>query len=1386
MRKNVVKGVVTLAGTFVFAMAAFAGTPTQNRSARLLPVIGPSADAGADAVVEQPIVLAKSGALTKVQGQLQVAVQAWQQSPDVQGARMQSGLPAWLFSGDKVLVEIYYRQTSANRDSLRNASDSVRHTLQGLGAKSTRTLGNAAVVAWVPLASLAALAADPNIGRVMPARRVRHLTGSVTSEGVAASNADWWQTAGSFDGAGVKIGHIDSFDDSGTSAPNNPTIASLQASNDWPPNTQLTMYDFKDYSGAPGLCTTPGFGCEAVAHGDATMELLYDFAPAATFFAYDTYFTSDWYNAILDAANIDDGTTGTLGDILGPPKVNVISVSLGAPLDSIGDGTAIPGSIAEAAGFARANGVVIVNAAGNQNGGHWSGASNIATSGANKNYHRWSGSQTYNDVANGYCLPANFDLAFSLSWDDWQASGTQFAPTKDYALELYRQKTIGYVLEATSDFPQDGTPGETPQEYIDFTTTSSAKGPNCPAGTSEYFLRIKRNTAGASNYFQVFDEVGYDLLQYATSPASIGFPADSPNVISVAAIDQTTPTTIEDFSSRGPTLGPGGTAPVTYNPISTDPNPKPDLAQFDNVGTVAYGDVADGNGFYGTSAATPQAAAMVAQVVQHFGAPLDATDVDRIKDIVRSISATGANDLGTAGIDYTYGWGRFKFQKEASLEFEQQPGNTAAGQVITPNVSVGVRDDAGVLVRYGIFDEIAMAIGTNPPGDGILSQISAPISSAPVSGTSGGGVAAFNSASIDKVGAGYTLVASAGSLPSVTSNAFDITVGAPAKLVFSTQPPTSSNVGAVFAATVSVEDAAGNVVTTDTSTITVALTTPGGATLGGVTSVNAVAGVATFTDLTVNMMGTYTLTATDTALTAAQSDSFTIAKIDQVITFPTIAAQSYSSNGTFNVAASASSGLTVAFASTTPGVCTVSGTTVTLVAAGTCTITADQAGDNTYNAAAQVSQDIAINVADQSISFNSTAPTGATAGGTYVVAATATSGLAVVLSIDASAASICSISGSSSPATVTYTGVGNCVINANQPGDANFNPATQVQQGFAVGPGAAAALNFVVQPGDTSAGVAMSPAVQVSLVDAFGNVETANSGDHVSLLLATGTDPTFTGGSPIQLVNGVATFPAITLTKAATGYSLTASTDAGAFTATSATFAIGAGAVTGLIFNPDPPSDTVAGVAIPGTLSVSEIDQYANVVTSDNASSVSLVANGPGALNGSPVSATVVAGVASFNGNLVLQTAGSYSLTASTSASATANATSQAFSVSAGSGATLQFTPTPASIVQGQTLGSVSVTEYDNFGNVVLSDNTTPVTLTSNTCGSITLGSGVLTGGVVTFATTQRFYLVAQNVGLTAMATGNPAPAPAAATFDVNLDMTADIVFHDGFESCAP
>ncbi len=105
-------------------------------------------------------------------------------------------------------------------------------------------------------------------------------------------------------------------------------------------------------------------------------------------------------------------------------------------------------------------------------------------------------------------------------------------------------------------------------------------------------------------------------------------------------------------------------------------------------------------------------------------------------------------------------------------------------------------------------------------------------------------------------------------------------------------------------------------------------------------------------------LGSHTLTATysgDTRSVGSNSNSITIQVLPaQTIAFGALATQIVGSPP-FTLNASASSGLPVAFASNSTGVCTVSGAMLTLVAAGTCSITASQPGDNvTYGPAAPV------------------------------------------------------------------------------------------------------------------------------------------------------------------------------------------------------------------------------------------------------------------------------------------------------------------------------------------------------------------------------------------------------------------------------------------------
>jgi hypothetical protein len=149
------------------------------------------------------------------------------------------------------------------------------------------------------------------------------------------------------------------------------------------------------------------------------------------------------------------------------------------------------------------------------------------------------------------------------------------------------------------------------------------------------------------------------------------------------------------------------------------------------------------------------------------------------------------------------------------------------------------------------------------------------------------------------------------------------------------------------------------------------------------------------------------------------------------------------------VTAAASSGLPVTFSATasSAGICTVSGATVSLVGAGTCTLNANQAGNGSYLPAGQAQQSFAVGRGSQTITITSTPPANPHPNSApYTIVATSTSGLPVVFSLDPSSVGICSLSGS----TVTFNHPGQCIIYANQAGDANWLPAPQEEQAFRV------------------------------------------------------------------------------------------------------------------------------------------------------------------------------------------------------------------------------------------------------------------------------------------------------------------------------------------------
>lgn len=166
---------------------------------------------------------------------------------------------------------------------------------------------------------------------------------------------------------------------------------------------------------------------------------------------------------------------------------------------------------------------------------------------------------------------------------------------------------------------------------------------------------------------------------------------------------------------------------------------------------------------------------------------------------------------------------------------------------------------------------------------------------------------------------------------------------------------------------------------------------------------------------------------------------------NQAITFTSPAeggSVTYSPSGAVPlVATGGNSGNPIVFASTTPATCTVAvgASTATIVAAGPCTITANQAGNANYNQAPQVTRNFTIARANQTITFAD--PGAQPFGQTFQVSATGgASGNPVVFSSTNNGR--CTVSGT----TVTPVAVDICTIRAQQAGNANYNSATPVER----------------------------------------------------------------------------------------------------------------------------------------------------------------------------------------------------------------------------------------------------------------------------------------------------------------------------------------------------
>lgn len=216
-----------------------------------------------------------------------------------------------------------------------------------------------------------------------------------------------------------------------------------------------------------------------------------------------------------------------------------------------------------------------------------------------------------------------------------------------------------------------------------------------------------------------------------------------------------------------------------------------------------------------------------------------------------------------------------------------------------------------------------------------------------------------------------------------------------------------------------------------------------------VTLTSADPDVCTASGITVTMVGLGTC-----ALTASQSGSggftsatpvsrsFVISRASQTITFAALANRSFTPTP-ISLTGTASSGLQVTYSISSSDVCSVSGTSLTLIAAGTCTVIADQAGTANVFAAAPVTRSFVVDRAAQTITFANPGSI-SFARGPIPWSASASSGLTPVMS--SSTPDVCTIDA----ATMITIAPGTCTLTAAQPGDGAYASAVSVVRSFTV------------------------------------------------------------------------------------------------------------------------------------------------------------------------------------------------------------------------------------------------------------------------------------------------------------------------------------------------
>ncbi|GAB1049703.1 MAG: hypothetical protein Sw1PiTSA_00560 [Shewanella algae] len=266
---------------------------------------------------------------------------------------------------------------------------------------------------------------------------------------------------------------------------------------------------------------------------------------------------------------------------------------------------------------------------------------------------------------------------------------------------------------------------------------------------------------------------------------------------------------------------------------------------------------------------------------------------------------------------------------------------------------------------------------------------------------------------------------------------------------------------------------------------------PGGITASGAGSPLTVSGLSNGTDYS------FTVSASNTAGTGpASSPSNTVTpKANQTISFSNPGAQDFGSTPT--LAATASSGLTPVFSSSTTGVCTITASgTLTFVTTGNCSIDADQPGDSSYNAAPTVTQSFTVNAVVPG------APTSVNA-----VASDASATVSFSAPASTGGAAISSYTVTSSPGGLTASGTGSPLTVSGLSNGTGYSFTVSASNIAGTGPASSPSNTVTPEPDNKAPSISGTPAGSVDQDSYYSFIPTATDPDQDPLTFSISNKP---------------------------------------------------------------------------------------------------------------------------------------------------------------------------------------------------------------------------------------------------------------------------------------